>query len=425
MKKNYIHLFSAILMLLFASTTLQSYAQVNDSVKMNNGYAKEVYYSFHNGVVDTVPRASWDIAFRTPKVSSSILINDGAGVVLWVNHNADTAGWTNFDTTGLHTWKPMYNDTADWENGAFSRHATGHPDYGWGVYNSVTHDLVGDSIFVIKLRNGSYRKILIERKNSVNDIYYIRYANLDGTNPHLDTLDLTPYLTANKEFVGYSLQTSQFVDYQPVKTSWDIVFTKYMSIHPNGTPYIYVGVLNNPAVKSNKFFPVPSSYMGWSTVTMDSTRSPIGWSWKQINMATYIYYIQDSTVFFVRDQQHDIYKLVFTRFEGTSTGKICFTKTKVSSAGIASVSNPVTQLEGYPNPAKDHVTLCVTRQENANALLSVYDITGNLVKSSSQEIKGKTKNFIPLDLNNLTNGVYMLKLVSGTETMTKKLVIQK
>ena len=100
----------------------------SDSISMSADYANEVYYSMANGVIQSAPRATWDIAFRTSKRSSSILINDGAGVVLYTYPKADTSGWATMDSVGLHSWKKMYNDPNDWENGAFSRIAFGHPD---------------------------------------------------------------------------------------------------------------------------------------------------------------------------------------------------------------------------------------------------------------------------------------------------------
>ncbi|HNY03871.1 MAG TPA: hypothetical protein PKG48_14850, partial [Bacteroidales bacterium] len=70
----------------------------SDSLSLSANYVNEVYYSFTNGVVQTSPRSTWDIAFRTMKRSSSILINDGAGVVLYTYPYADTTGWAVIDT---------------------------------------------------------------------------------------------------------------------------------------------------------------------------------------------------------------------------------------------------------------------------------------------------------------------------------------
>ena len=54
------------------------------------------------------------------------------------------------DTTGLSGWKQMYNSLDSWEEGAFNAHATGHPDYGWCTYNTITHNLEGEKDDQIK-----------------------------------------------------------------------------------------------------------------------------------------------------------------------------------------------------------------------------------------------------------------------------------
>ena len=83
----------------------------------------------------------------------------------------------------------MYNDPNDWENGAFSRNAKGGLDFGWGVYNTTNHHITGDSLFVIQLRDGSLRKLWIQVKMAAEDIYYFRYAKIDGSEEQNITLD--------------------------------------------------------------------------------------------------------------------------------------------------------------------------------------------------------------------------------------------
>ena len=294
----------------------------SDSISMSAGYANEVYYSMTNGIVQTSPRATWDIAFSTQKRSSSILINDGAGVMLYTYPKADTSGWASLDTNGLSSWKPMYNDPNDWENGAFSRNAKGHPDYGWCKYNEVTHNLTGDSLFVIKLRDGSFKKLWMVKKLSSLDIFIFRFANLDGTGEQNVTEDISS-LTAI-DFSGYSLQTNARVAFEPVKKSWDILFTKYMSVQPDGSPYLVTGVLSNDSVTTKKFYPVVLTYKDLGPGSWDTTRSSIGWNWKKFDMSSFTYSVVDSTVYFVKPVHSDVYKLYFTAFRGSTSGVVKF-----------------------------------------------------------------------------------------------------
>ena len=190
MKSNYI--ITLTITLLFLSVISNAaMAPLSDSVVLGPGYVNEAYYKFSSGVVKTAPRATWDIAFRTKKLSSSIIINDGSEVTLFTYPKADTSGWNTMDTVGLSSWQKLYNDPSDWENGAFSRNASGHPDYGWGIYNMATHNLTGDSLYVIKLRNGSLKKLWIMSKKSAANIYNFKYANMDGSDLKTVELNLT------------------------------------------------------------------------------------------------------------------------------------------------------------------------------------------------------------------------------------------
>ncbi|TSA26493.1 MAG: hypothetical protein D4R67_07695 [Bacteroidetes bacterium] len=107
MKKVSHSLISLILLILFGSHGSAQVVMIPDSVTMTAGYVNEEYYQFTTGDKYSAVRAGWDISFRTMKMSSSILTNDGAGVILWTYPNADTSGWATLDTNGLATWLPM------------------------------------------------------------------------------------------------------------------------------------------------------------------------------------------------------------------------------------------------------------------------------------------------------------------------------
>ncbi|NJK87277.1 MAG: hypothetical protein HC906_16150 [Bacteroidales bacterium] len=120
---------------------------VIDSVSLGTGYANDVFYNLTDGSDETALRNTWDIGFRTKAFSSSIIINSGAGVELY-EISKDTNDWNNpVDTSGLQNWEKLNNSLEDWEVGAFSANMTNHPDYGWGKYNDLTHDLFGSAIF--------------------------------------------------------------------------------------------------------------------------------------------------------------------------------------------------------------------------------------------------------------------------------------
>jgi hypothetical protein len=426
-------LFSAWIALITLSPVLvkaQLINPVTDTVIMGAGYANEVYYSLADGTKGSVNRKQWDIAFRASRMSASILTNDAAnnntiglnGVELYTYSNADTSGWNSIDTAGFSTWKNLVNSTTDWETGAFCQNQLGHPDYGWGKYNSATHDVVGDSLYIIKLRDGSLKKLWIVRKySSLNQVEF-RFANIDNSGETNVLLDCTPYETKN--FVGYSLTTNAIVDFEPAPSSdWDILFTKYMYTYPDGVLYPVTGVLNNYNIKVNTFNQVPTDFRMFEPETMDSTRSSIGWEWKYLD-GSFIYHVYDSLVYFVQDLEGNIHRLVFKEFAGSSSGRIVLQKELLSLAGIGDVEIAPVNMAVYPNPANIQTSVILNPGNIQIIDISLADLSGQVVYKEQLQVQKRELNTITLPLSGITSGIYLLRIQAGNQNMVKKIVIQ-
>ena len=305
---------------------------VNETITMGSGYANDVFYSLSTGVVATVPRTNWDIAFQTGSRSSTIIINGGAAMKLYTFPNGDISSWNSVNTTGIGTWKALNNSDTTWSLGAFERNALGHPDYGWGIYNSVTHDVVGDSLFVIQLQDQTYRKLWIKKKASVDNKYIFQFANIDGSGSILDTVDCKPY--TGKNFIYYSFATKDVVNREPDKDAWDFVVTKYIEMIPGVTggkvPYPVIGVLTNIGIKSAQLDNVTVTSNDFSTAKFVTAISEIGSDWKTFNMSTNQWSLTSSRVYFIKNKGLSVFKIVFTGYEGSTTGILKFDKTKLN-----------------------------------------------------------------------------------------------
>ena len=402
----------------------QQSGPVNDTIYMGAGYANEVYYSMANGSKGAVARSQWDIAFRANSRSASILTNDGVGVELYSYPKATFSGWATVDTSGLYTWKNMVNSTIDWEEGAFCRNQKGHPDYGWGKYNTVTHDIVGDSLFIIRLPDGSIRKLWIVRKYSSQNTVEFRYAKLDGSGDNTITLDCTPY--AAKNFIGFSLSKNQSVDFEPVASAqWDILFTKYIFTYPASSPtpgvlYPVTGVLSNYKVKVKKFAEVISGFPVIDPKSMDSTRSPIGYDWKVFNNG---YIMVDPLVYFVQDESGVIYRLIFKGFVGSSTGRIVIQKEAFSTTGINKIEATGFNAAVYPNPVSDVMNLVVNPGKSKSVFITLIDLSGRSVLSKRCDLQSDDLSTLQIPVQELKSGMYMVKIQSGTNVISRKVVV--
>jgi hypothetical protein len=394
---------------------------IPDSVVLGPSYADDIYYSFEDGVVATVPRTNWDIGFHTTVWSATIITNGAAGVDLYTYPNSDTAGWSTVDTAGMLSWTVLYDSEESWEDGAFTRNATGHPDYGWGKYNPITHDVVGDSVYILKTLNGTFKKLWIVRKNSINNTYYIRHANLDGSNDVVEELNINPY--RNMNFIYYAFSSESIITREPDTARWDIVFTKYMAIQPNGTPYPVVGVMNNLEVFANEFHPVAPDFIDYPSMPFDSTKSPVGWEWKTFDMGSFTWTVADSTAFFVHTRKNNVYKLVFTKFVGSSTGVIVFNKEPMSASSVQDI-NHIMEVSVYPNPVKDQLTIDFGREIKEPVSIAIFDISGKQVYSS--QIKSD-ENLLTVRIpgSAIRSGLHFIRVITGDGIYSSKFMIYK
>jgi hypothetical protein len=290
-----------------------------ESISLGAGYANDIYYRLSDGLITSVSRTNWDIAFSVSPREAAILSNATSGVTVKVY--PPKAGWTwatPIDTAGFSRWTALYNSDTTWTEGAFNRNATGHPNYGWANYDMVTHNLSGNVLYIIKTRSGAFKKIWIEKKLTVDQKYTFRYSDINGSNEK----NVTLLLSGKKQnFYYYSLDTNAEIDREPEADKFDIVFTKWID---NSISYPVTGVLQNigvTALESTDTDPLSEAMPTTGYLTSIST---IGADWKTFNMTTNAYSIDESRVFFVKDLNKKIYRIKFKSFAGSSTGNLSF-----------------------------------------------------------------------------------------------------
>lgn len=287
------------------------------------GYANDIYYSLTDGVVATPSRTEWDIAFYTNPMSSSIKTNDGNGIKLYVWPNGDKDAWSNADTVGMSSWTPLYNTYSDttWENGAFDKGALGHPDYGWGEYDTNTHSVYGDSIHIVKFADGSVKKLFIDRREATNNTFYIKFANLDGSNETNAEIDASVY--TGKNFIYFSILNNQVIDHEPAAGTWDLVFTKYWD---SSIPYSVTGFLTNGSTMVAEVAETDTASNEYMGADYSKVLNTIGSDWKNFSMETFTYVTTDNLLYYVKTSDNKYFKIVFTSFD-YQTGDFEFVKT--------------------------------------------------------------------------------------------------
>ncbi|CAI8279593.1 MAG: Uncharacterised protein [Cryomorphaceae bacterium] len=388
----------------------------NNQISLNSGYTNQSFFSMQNGEILNVPNDDWDLAFSTDAFSATIRINDGKGVELYTYHLGDTSSWNNINNSTPNILiNPMYNSDTDWDYGAFDTNQTGGFDYGWGVYNLQTHHIIGDSLFLIKSINGNWKKLWLEKKASGE--YQFKYANLDGTNEISQNVLATNY--DNKRFVYFSLDNNVIMDREPISSDWDITFTKYIT-SVQGMPYPVTGVLSNVGIEVAQAdnISTPLNYTDYITHSFEQPINTLGYDWKTYQGS---YVVNQNRCYFVKDYQQNIWRLVFTEFDGTSTGNIKFNTELVSATLFDDIDNGKL-MSIYPNPVlhNENITL-VYDMQNENSIVTIYNLIGSEVYSSRLYEKGLNTHNIPS--NKLKRGTYIISVNSNGKTFNERLII--
>ncbi|TNE30474.1 MAG: T9SS type A sorting domain-containing protein [Bacteroidetes bacterium] len=381
-----------------------------DSVSLDPGYQSEVWYSLSNGEVSSNNISIWDLGFDVSPTGYAIRINAGSGIRAWA-YPGDTSDFETLDTTGISGWTELTNGEISWYEGALNSLENGL-DVGWGEYDMSTHVITGNRIFVLEFGNGSYQKLIINSLTSGS--FYFRHASLDNS------MDMSHMLTksdfTNVDFGYFSLSNHSSVQVEP-QSDWDLYFGKYTA--DLGMPYNVTGVLLQPDAQAVKAYPVndPNTYTNWGSWGFSSDMNTIGYDWKSYNFSQGGYDIADSTVYFVKTANEDIYKVVFTGFGGSSTGKMYFNKSLVSTIGLNEESSSF--IEVYPNPASDIITIVSDYNENATAQL--LSTNGSVVRTTSLKSSLSTQS---IDVSALPRGIYILRVQSGSDVQTERIIIQ-
>ena len=385
-------------------------------ISMGNNYANQIFYSMQNGEIKNISNDNWDLAFTTDQYASTIRTNDGKGVELYTYHLGDTSDWQNINVSILNNLSSgMYNSEISWYDGAFENNSLGHPDYGWGVYNMINHNVTGDSLYIIKTINGNWKKIWIQELTTAGE-YIFKFANLDGSNEITQSISKTNY--TDKNFIYFSIDQNTIIDREPISSEWDITFTKYIS-PVQAMPYPVTGVLTNNNTEVAKATGVtdPLTYFDYSNHNFNNEINSIGYDWKSYQGS---FVVDANRCYFIKDKNENIWRLVFNSFDGMSTGNVEFNTELIFNTSSENI-NKASSLNVFPNPTTQNTNLIFDFEEEC--LINIYDIFG--VQVYSNQLNSTGLKLINLPTGNFDAGLYFLVVYKENRVLAKeKLIVQ-
>lgn len=411
---------AALIVFNFQSTSAQT---VSDTVVLGAGYASQCYYDLSGGTKNYTPVDNWSLAFETNNLQSgSIWVNEAIGMKAYLYPKGDTAVFgTSLDTTGIEAWPALHNSLEKWTTGALSNNSTGPFDYGWGNYDQTSHAVYGDSVYVLKVNDSTYYQFTVNFEDQY--VYSFTFAGLDGSNATNDSIVRADY--AGKNFAYYDLASKQDLDKEPATSGWDLLFSKSLTtqevtpgyfVNSGGMTYLNFG---QSGLKLSGVNTSITDYSGYSL--SDTNMTVIGDSYRYFPQPSGPWTITDSTVYFVQAQNSNVYKLVFTSFEGTGTGVITFNKTDVTpSTGIDEV-NSINLLNLYPNPVEKQLQVVLAPADAGKVSMSIVNLQGRVVWTQSQHMSSGLQQ-INIPVEDLASGVYVLAVNNGNSLSRQKFI---
>lgn len=409
------------------TVTSQSFQQISTGT----GYNKQSYIKLIDGSQKQISNDAWDLAFTAFGFQDAgIFINESSGSTQGQNLPLTELYYAKTDDFNASVKldsiqdQKFLNSEESWNYGALNelRNRTNPFDYGWGLYNPSNNSVKGNKVFVIKLRNGEYRKLIIE--SLIGTTYNLKYAKLDGTGEVTKSLNK---VTDNKgqKLMYFSFSTNNTVDVLPVG-GFDLIYGRYISLaqDPNGTivqQYNVTGVLTGPGIltaKATGVNPATVSYNDYKD-NMSTVTDIIGFDWKTLSGTSWV--IDDKRVFFVKTADNKVWKLRFIDFEGSATGNAVFEKTELGTSSSSELAGVNTGI--FPNPVENELVVSLEVETGAGQLnVNVTDITGKSMVT--QYVNGQNRfNALSFDTSEWNKGIYLVRISNTAgHSLVKKVV---
>lgn len=404
-------------------------AQSIQEISTGSGYQKQSFINLSAGTETQVANTAWDIAFTVyGQQDAGIFVNESSGSSMGLPlplvevYDALTDNFNEEPDPASLVDYPLFNTEKSWVYGAFNerRNPDNALDFGWGEFNPQTGEVIGNWVYVVKLRNGAYRKIKVE--SLIGGVYTFRYANLDGTNEVVKTINKADH--AGKTLAYFSLETGAVATVEPATGGFDLLYCRYITelYEPSSMEYIlyYVtGVLTGPGGKVAEADGVNPSSVEYADY-QDSLRSEldvIGHDWKYFSGTAWS--IDADRVFFLKTAENRVWKLHFVDFEGSFTGTAVLEKTDLGI--LSAVQDPVAlglEVGTYPNPFQDQITvsLDVPAALAQKVVLQVIDLQGRMVQRQSITLK-EGFQVLQLPASSLASGMYLLQIQLPEQTL--------
>lgn len=420
------------LLLLVTVFTMQTgMAQNFIQLSIGEGYANQLFYDLDTDKSVELKTSDWDLVFTTfglqdagihfNESSASTFDMPAPALELYLVDTNSFDSLTAFDTT----FTRLFNDERSWGFGAFNVNLIpgNFFDFGWGNYNPMTRQVIGDELFVIKLRSGVYKKLLIELLDV--DVYRIKWANLDGTEVETAAIDKKDFQNGLALF-SFNTGTTLDIDL----SGMDLLYTRYITSVPDTNTtdildYTVTGFLSMPGTEVARIEGLdPDEVMANDTIEYTSQLDAIGYEWKAFDF-TEGWVIPNDLSYLVKTTEGKLYKLVLIDFEGSFTGVTTIQRTELNVVSTQNINTAFEDFQVYPNPVQNDLNVAFALKEaDQNVQLRLFNQLGQQLWTTVVDGNTGQNNYNFQLSKTFPSGTYYLNIQAGQSQMTQKISIQ-
>jgi PKD repeat protein len=166
-----------------------------------------------------------------------------------------------------------------------------------------------------------------------------------------------------------------------------------------------------------------NSVCRWHTIdfTDDSFDDVISWQWEFPGGTPSISTAQNPTIQYIDAGNYDVNLTVSDGVHSRSLTKKNFINVNVC-AGTPELINR-TELSVYPNPANSIIRIKFSGPVHPGSKLYIFDLMGRKVMERSFN-RGNMEGEISVNVSSLQKGLYIIKLISETVSLSAKVVIE-
>jgi hypothetical protein len=279
-------------------------------------YDTQTRFSLHNmSVTSHNSFGDWDLGFESNGSGHHIILNTSRFM------HAGNTGSSDFSSIQSNICDTMIYDDS---SGDLNKTAVGE----WADFSDPVNPVYPKNVYIIDLGSDNNGVGLGSKKITFdsfeNNIYSIRFSNLDGTDEHYSEVITDPEIS----FTLFSFSDGgSTVPVQPADNTWDLCFTQYSTIlfddNNIATPYLVRGVYINMNGTSaardtlSSFDAITSENI--PDYTFSSEQDIIGYDWKDYNDDSYK--INPGIFYIIRNNSGEYFKLKFTGFYNPSGEK--------------------------------------------------------------------------------------------------------